>query len=109
MHVVMVRMDLHIPQSRSLKARRSAVTPIVEGLRTRYRLSAAEVDHHDRWQRAAVGFAVVSASPTKAVEVADAAEAWVWSHPEIEVTEVQRSWASAGDGPGLVGAAEGWG
>lgn len=101
----MVRMDLHIPMSRSLKARRAAVVPIVEGLRTRYRVTAAEVGLHDRWQRAAVGFAVVSGSASKAAEIADAAEAWVWSHPEVEVGEVVRRWVTETDcwGPESMG------
>ena len=40
------------PQSRSLKAKRAAIRPIVDGLRHRFRISVAEVDHQDQWQRA---------------------------------------------------------
>ena len=54
-----VRFDLHVPQSRSLKAKRAAIRPIVDGLRHRFRVSVAEVDHQDQWQRAAIAVAVV--------------------------------------------------
>ena len=51
-HAAAVRFDLHIPQSRSLKAKRAAIRPIVDGLRHRFHVSVAEVDHQDQWQRA---------------------------------------------------------
>ncbi len=59
-HAAAVCFDLHVPESRSLKTKRAAIRPIVDGLRHKYRLSVAEVDHHDQWQRAAVAVAVVA-------------------------------------------------
>lgn len=100
MHVAIVRVELHIPQARSLKARRAAVRPVVDGLRSRFRVAVAEVGHADLWQRAAVGFAVVSATAAKAAEVADAAERWVWSHPELEVCAVERRLVGMDDDEG---------
>jgi len=81
-----------VPQSRSLKAKRAAVRPIVEGLRVRFRVSVAEVDHQDQWQRAGVGVAVVGASAAQVEEVLDAVDRFVWSHPEVEVLSTERSW-----------------
>lgn len=52
--------DLHLPESTSLKAKRY----ILQGLRTRLRnnfnVSVAEVDHYNLWQRATLGIAVVA-------------------------------------------------
>ena len=81
-----------MPQSRSLKAKRAAVKPIVEGLRVRFRVSVAEVDHQDQWQRAGVGVAVVGSSAAQVEEVLDAVDRFVWSHPEVEVLSTERSW-----------------
>ena len=92
MHVAVVRFQLHIPESRSLKQKRAAVKPIVEGIRHRFSLSVAEVGYQDKWQRALVGMAVVSDSYTHAVEVVDAVERWVWSKPEVEVTRFDTEW-----------------
>lgn len=92
MHVVIVRVELHIPHSRSLKERRAAVKPVVEGLRQRFSLSVAEVGYHDKWQRALVGTAVVSDSPAHATEVVDAVERWVWSRPDVEVSGFDTQW-----------------
>jgi uncharacterized protein YlxP (DUF503 family) len=55
-----LRMELHIPASHSLKAKRSVVNHIKERLRSRFNASVAEIDHQDLWQRAALGVAVVS-------------------------------------------------
>ena len=67
MHAAVVRYDLHIPGSRSLKAKRAALRPVVDTLRHRFRLSVAETAHQDRWQRAEIGVAVVAALSADAV------------------------------------------
>ena len=81
-----------MPQSRSLKSKRAAVRPIVEGLRVRFRVSVAEVGHQDQWQRAGVAVAVVGSSAAQVEEVLDAVDRFVWSHPEVEVLSTERSW-----------------
>jgi uncharacterized protein YlxP (DUF503 family) len=68
------------------------ITPILDGARQRFRVATAEVDHQDKWQRAAIGVAVVGASVTHVEEVADAVERFVWSFPEVEVLDAERSW-----------------
>ena len=55
-----LRMELHLPASHSLKAKRSVVNHVKERLRTRFNASVAEVDHQDLWQRATLGVAIVS-------------------------------------------------
>jgi uncharacterized protein YlxP (DUF503 family) len=55
-----VRVEFHIPQSTSLKAKRSVVNRIRQRLASRFNASVAEVDYQDLWQRAAIGVAVVS-------------------------------------------------
>jgi len=55
-----LRLELHLPASDSLKAKRSVVNHVKERLRTRFNVSVAEVDHQDLWQRATLGVAAVS-------------------------------------------------
>ena len=92
MHVAVVHLELHIPASRSLKEKRAALRPIVEGLRHRFQSSVAEVDYQDKWQRALFGMAVVSDSYSHVEEVVHKVERWVWSKPDIEVTRFEVSW-----------------
>ena len=92
MYVAAVEFDLHIPEARSLKAKRSVVKPIVEGLRRRYQVAVAEVGHQQQWQRALVGVAAVAATAGHVGEVLDEVERFVWSHPEVQVLSSARSW-----------------
>ena len=92
MHVAAVRFDLRLPGCRSLKEKRAVIRPVLDGARNRYRVATAEVDHHDRWQRAAIGVAVVASSATPAEEVLDQVERFVWSFPEVEVVAADRAW-----------------
>jgi uncharacterized protein YlxP (DUF503 family) len=91
-HAAAVRFDLHVPQSRSLKAKRAVIRPIVEGLRHRFRVSAAEVDHHDQWQRSAIAAAVVTQSDSQLREVLAAIERFVVAAPEVELLDVETAW-----------------
>jgi uncharacterized protein YlxP (DUF503 family) len=91
-HAATLTIDLHVPQARSLKSKRAVVRPILEGLRHRFAVAAAEVDHQDQWQRAGLAVAVVGSSASQVVQVLDAAERFVWSNPEIEVLAVERRW-----------------
>ena len=84
--------DLHLPFPDSLKAKRAVITPILEGARRRFKVSAAEVGHQDQWQRSELAFAAVASSETNAREVLDTVERFVWSFPEVEVVESWRRW-----------------
>ncbi len=92
MFVLAVAVDLHIPEARSLKQKRSVVKSIVEGARQRYGVASAEVDHQDLWQRAQLGFVAVASSAGHVTDVIDEVERFVWSHPEVEVLQVERTW-----------------
>lgn len=60
MRVAALRVELHLPMAQSLKAKRSVLRPFIYGLERLGSYSVAEVGHHDAWQRAAVGVAVVT-------------------------------------------------
>ncbi|MDQ1424308.1 MAG: uncharacterized protein QOD72_1806 [Acidimicrobiaceae bacterium] len=92
MFVLTVEADLHINESRSLKAKRQVIRPIVEGARHRFGVSAAEVGYQDQWQRALLGFAVVAGTASHAEEVIDAVDRFVWSRPDVEILSMDRKW-----------------
>ena len=71
------------------------IKPIIEGARRRYQVAVAEVDHQDKWQRAAIGVAAVASTAGHADEVLAAVERFVWSFPEVEVLSADRSWVDA--------------
>ncbi|MBA2437781.1 MAG: DUF503 domain-containing protein [Acidimicrobiia bacterium] len=97
MHAAALEFDLHIPEARSLKAKRSVVKPIVEGLQRRYRVAAAEVGYLQQWQRSEIGVAAVAATAGHVGDILDEVERFVWSHPEVQVLSSQRSWMDDGE------------
>jgi len=96
MEVLALRVEIHLPTAGSLKAKRQVVKSIVEAARHRYGVAAAEVAYQEAWQRAALGFAAVGAEVGHVTDVVDKVERFVWSHPEIEVVEVERTWLERG-------------
>ncbi len=91
-HVATLEVELHLPSARSLKAKRAVIRPLIEGLRNRFGVAVAEVDHQDLWQRAGVAVAAVAGSPGHVDEVLDACERYVWAQPDLEVIDCARWW-----------------
>jgi len=58
-----MRLELHLPASDSLKAKRSVLNRVKERVRSGFNASVAEVEHQDLWQRATLGIAVVGGAP----------------------------------------------
>jgi uncharacterized protein len=98
MHAAALRFELRIPESQSLKTKRAAVRPLVDGLRVRFRVAVAEVDHQDTWQRAALGVAAVAESDGHLREVLATVERFVDGAPGVEVLDVERAELVAPDG-----------
>jgi uncharacterized protein YlxP (DUF503 family) len=92
LHACTLTVDLRIPNSGSLKAKRSTVKHLVEACRNRFDVAAAEVGFQDQWQRSELGFAAVSGAPGQVESVLDSVERFVWSHPEVEVVGSSRAW-----------------
>ncbi len=92
MHVLALSVELRLPSCRSLKDKRQILRPVVDGLRHRHRVSVAEVDAQEQWQRACIGVSVVAASAAGAQEWMDQIERFMWSRPDLEVVDIQRHW-----------------
>jgi uncharacterized protein YlxP (DUF503 family) len=96
MHVAALVVDLHIPDCHTLKGKRAVLRPLLEGVRRRYNVAVAEVNHQDKWQRATVGVSVVAGTVSHATEVLDEVERYVWSFPEVQVLDISRHWLEVG-------------
>lgn len=83
---------LRIPLGDSLKAKRSAVRPIVEGARRRFGVAAAEVGDHDVHDRATLVFSAVGTGPGQVNDTLDAVDRFVWSFPDVEVVDTDLLW-----------------
>ena len=82
--------DVLLPgDSRSLKAKRSYVRPIVAALR-RYEVAVAEVGLIALHGRAEIGVAIVAADAAHVGEVLDSCERLIFGRPEVEVLSTRR-------------------
>lgn len=83
----LLKITLHIPQSRSLKDKRSVVKSLLGRAQEKFHCAAAEVGSQDKWQLADLGFAVVSTDETSASQLIDAILRFIESGPwQAEVT-----------------------
>ena len=95
LHAAVVRFEIRIPDSRSLKAKRGCIRPIVVGLRHRFSISVAEVDHQDTWQRCTIAVAVVAASHGHAVDILDEVERFVAVAADVELLDTIVTWVDS--------------
>jgi uncharacterized protein YlxP (DUF503 family) len=89
MFVGIVRVELHLPQSGSLKAKRQVIRSLKERIRVRVHAAVAEVEFQDLWQRAALGVAVVSADAGHAREMLQAVRSLVEAQYDAILTDWQ--------------------
>ncbi|MDX1468894.1 MAG: DUF503 domain-containing protein [Acidimicrobiia bacterium] len=91
MRVAALRVEIHLPSPQSLKEKRAILRPVVERLRRLGSYSIAEVDHHDDWQRATIGIAVVAGDGTGLEAHISRIRNYLDSRLELEVLDVFRS------------------
>ena len=92
MFVLALEVDLRFPSSHSLKEKRMLLRPILDGLRSRFDVSVAEVAHQDTWQRCTLGIALVSGDVAVVEQLADQIERFVWQAVDTEIVQIDRSW-----------------
>jgi uncharacterized protein YlxP (DUF503 family) len=90
MKVGVLRVEFVVPGPASLKEKRRVVKSLKEKLHSRFRVSAAEVDHQDLWQRGALGVAVVGPDGGVVSRVLDEVLRFVRRDPRIEISTHER-------------------
>ena len=60
MVVGLANIDIHIPESLSLKNKRHLLKSIKDRVKNKFNVSIAEVGHNDLWQRTTIGVSVVA-------------------------------------------------
>jgi uncharacterized protein YlxP (DUF503 family) len=88
-------LDLRIPASGSLKSKRHVVKGLTGGLRAKFNVAVAEVEHQELWQRAALGVSCISESAFHAEKMLREVERFVSRDDRVEIlrTEIDvRPW-----------------
>ena len=79
-YIGILSVELHFPDTGSLKGKRKHVLSAKSQLQSRFGASVAEVDHHDLWQRSRLTLALVSR--TAGESDARLAEVSRWLHSD---------------------------
>ena len=87
MFIGVMRVELRIPASGSLKGKRHVIKGITGGLRAKFNVAVAEVDHQDQWQRASLGISCVSESSFHAKKQLHEVERFIERNDEIELLD----------------------
>jgi uncharacterized protein YlxP (DUF503 family) len=85
MFAALLVLDLHVPASGSLKAKRAVVKQLAARLRADLNVSVAEIGYQDLWQRCMLGVAVAAGSEVGARKVAQQVERLVTREPRVEI------------------------
>ena len=59
MRIAVLHVEIHIPYSQSLKEKRMVLRRVKDRLQ-KFNIAIAEVEHHDKWQRAGLGLVAIS-------------------------------------------------
>ncbi len=62
-YIGVAHLELHIPEARSLKAKRGPVRSLVERIKNRHQVLVIEVGHQDLYQRASLAICALSTDP----------------------------------------------
>ena len=90
MHVGIARVELHMPENSSLKAKRMVVKSVAQRVRNRFNVAVAEVDTQDVWGVATLGIVCISDDRRHSNEMLSKVLAFIESERlDAEVGDVQ--------------------
>ena len=88
MHAAAMRLELRMPDTHSLKEKRSKVKYLSAQLTKKFPVAVAEVGFQDQWQRASLGVVAVAAQAGQLQRVMHSVERAVDVRDDFELLEV---------------------
>jgi uncharacterized protein YlxP (DUF503 family) len=88
MHAAALRLELRIPDVRSLKEKRRRIKALMAALENSSPIGVAEVGHQDEWKRSTVGVAMVTGQASHLEQIIGAVQRLVLDHPGLELIEM---------------------
>jgi uncharacterized protein YlxP (DUF503 family) len=87
MFIGVCTIEMHIPESGSLKTKRHSLKSLKDRIRSKFNVSIAEVDHNDLWQKASLAVAAVSNDKSYLNQTLDHVLDLVRSVPEVSLLD----------------------
>ena len=92
MHILLIKINLHIPLAHSLKEKRREIKSLKDRLSSRFNASVAEVEALDKWQQAVLGVCMISNDKSYLDKQYSLIETIVLEYTELELIDMQREW-----------------
>jgi len=87
MFIGVCTIEMHIPESGSLKTKRHSLKSLKDRIRAKFNVSVAEVDDNDLWQKASLAVAAVSNDKSHLNQTLDHVLNMVRSVPEVNLLD----------------------
>lgn len=87
MFIGVSRLELRILASGSLKSKRHVVKGLTGGVRAKFNVAVAEVDHQEQWQRTSIGVSCISESAFHAEKILREIERFVARDDRVEILD----------------------
>ena len=88
MHAAALRLEIRIPEARSLKDKRRIVKGLMGSLAAAFPVAVSEVGFQDQWQRATLGAALVAPQAAQLDTIIHSVQHALRERPDIELLEV---------------------
>lgn len=92
MHILLITLNLHIPNAHSLKEKRKQIKSLRDRLGNRFNASVAEIDKLDSWQQSVIGVCLLSNDKSYLDKQYNLIEKVVFEYVELELVSVDRQW-----------------
>ncbi|OFW54049.1 MAG: hypothetical protein A2V75_01640 [Actinobacteria bacterium RBG_16_70_17] len=88
MYAAALRLEIRIPEARSLKDKRRIVKGLMGSLAGAFPVAVSEVGFQDQWQRATLGAALVAPQAGQLERIIHSVQHALRERPDIELLEV---------------------
>jgi uncharacterized protein YlxP (DUF503 family) len=92
MHILLIQLNLQIPNAHSLKEKRRQIKSLKDRLTNRFNVSVAEVDMLDNWQKSVIGVVMLSNDRSYLDKQYSLIETVVLEYAELELISADREW-----------------
>ncbi|VAW67368.1 hypothetical protein MNBD_GAMMA08-1196 [hydrothermal vent metagenome] len=92
MHILFIKLNLHIPNAHSLKEKRKQIKSLKDRLSNRFNASVAEIDMLDSWQKSVIGLCLLSTDRSYLDKQYSLIESVVFEYVELELISADREW-----------------
>lgn len=92
MHILLIQLNLHIPNAHSLKEKRRQIKSLKDRLTNRFNASVAEVDMLDNWQKSVIAVVMLSNDRSYLDKQYSLIETVVLEYAELELISADREW-----------------